>query len=285
MAKQTLIFESAKDLSLKDGMIVIADKDSNVFVYRSIEDIQMIMVDNHSVRMSIPLLIRLSKLNVGVVICDEHHMPISMLMDLESNNIQSRRFQGQLNAPKPLNKQIWKQIIEAKIYNQYLLLEKYSENNQLILNLSRQVKSGDSTNREAVAAKIYWKKLFGERFVRDRYGEAPNTLLNYGYAVLRSFIARNLMNAGLLPSVGIFHHNCYNAFPLADDMMEPYRPFVDNKMKELYDLGIHEICYKSKKSLLDMFYSDIPANAMMLSASTLAGIYEGTGQVVIFPKI
>ena len=235
MAKQTLIFESAKDLSLKDGMIVIADKDSNVFVYRSIEDIQMIMVDNHSVRLIIPLLIRLSKLNVGVVICDEHHMPISMLMDLESNNVQSRRFQGQLNAPKPLNKQIWKQIIEAKIYNQYLLLEKYSENNQLILNLSRQVKSGDSTNREAVAAKIYWKKLFGERFVRDRYGEAPNALLNYGYAVLRSFIARNLMNAGLLPSVGIFHHNCYNAFPLADDLMEPYRPFVDNKVKELFD--------------------------------------------------
>lgn len=285
MAKQTLIFETAKDLSLKDGMMVIADKDSNVFVYRSIEDIQMIMLDNHSVRLSIPLLTRLSKLNVGVVICDEHHMPVSMLMDLESNSIQSRRFQGQLNAPKPLNKQIWKQIIEAKIYNQYLLLEKYCEDNLLIRNLSRQVRSGDSTNREAVAAKIYWKKLFGKHFIRDRYGEAPNALLNYGYALLRSFIARNLMNAGLLPTVGIFHHNCYNAFPLADDMMEPYRPFVDNKVKELFDQGIHEICYKSKKMLLEMFYSDIPANAMMLSASTLAGIYEGAGQVVVFPKI
>ena len=285
MAKQTLVFETAKDLSLRNGMLTIFDRETEETVYRSIEDIQSVMVDNHSVRMSIPLLIKLSKLNVGVVFCDEHHMPVSMLMDLESNSIQSRRFQNQLSASKPLKKQIWKQIVEAKIYNQFLLLQKCNEDGFLLQTLSKQVKSGDSTNREAVAAKYYWKKLFGKFFIRDRYGEPPNALLNYGYALLRSLITRHLMNAGLLPTVGVFHRNCFNAFPLADDIMEPYRPFVDNKVRELVDQGISDICLKSKKALLEMFYSDIPSNAMMMTASTLAGVYEGNNKVIVFPKI
>ena len=285
MAKQTLVFESPMELSLMGGMMVIADKETEETTLRSLEDIQMVLVDNHSVRITVPLITKLSNLNIGVVFCDERHMPVSMLMDMESNTMQSKRFRCQLTATKPLNKQIWKQIVEAKIRNQSLLLEKLEIGKALLAPYYNNVKSGDSTNREGAAARVYWAKLMGKGFIRDRFGMPPNQLLNYGYAVLRSMIARHLMNAGLLPTVGIFHHNCYDAFPLADDVMEPYMPYIDFQVKKMVDMGITDVCRESKKRILETFYEDIPANAMTLSASSLAGIYEGTGKVIVFPLL
>ena len=285
MSKQTLVIETAKELSLNNGMIVITDKETGEMNLRPLEDVQMIMIDHHSARVTTPLITKLAKYNVSVVFCDETHMPASMTMDLESNSLQSKRFQCQLSATVPMKKQLWKQIVEAKIMNQSLLLEKLEKGKRLLAPYYSNVKSGDSSNREGVAAKVYWKTLLGKDFIRDRYGEPPNSLLNYGYAILRSITARYLMNAGLLPTVGIFHRNCYNAFPLADDMMEPYRPYIDGKVMELYNNGQTEICQKTKKTILDLFYSEIPANAMMLSASTLAGVYDGTGKIVVFPKL
>ena len=284
MGKQTIVFESPKELSLKEGMLVISDKETGIMTLRSLEDIQMLMIDNHSVRLTVPLITKLSELNIGVVFCDGNHMPVSMLMDMESNALQSKRFRCQMSASKPLNKQIWKQIVEAKIRNQSLVLERLGLGKSLLANYYVNVKSGDITNREGVAARMYWSKLMGKGFVRDRYGEPPNSLLNYGYAVLRSMMARHLMNAGLLPLIGIFHHNVYDAFPLADDMMEPYRPFVDYQVKRMLDEGLSEVKRKSKKRILGLFYQDIPAGAMALSASTLAGIYEGMGKIVVFPN-
>jgi len=285
MAKQTLVFESAKELSLNNGMLAITDKDSGEITLRSLEDVQMIMIDNHSVRMSIPLIVKLVKNNVSIVICDEKHMPVSMMMDLESNTLQSKRFQCQLSATLPDKKQLWKQIVEAKIRNQSLLLEKYGKGKNLLAQYYNNVKSGDSTNREGMAAKLYWKTLMGKGFIRDRFGDSPNSLLNYGYSLLRSKMARCLMNAGLLPTVGIFHRNCYNAFPLADDMMEPYRPYIDQKVMELTEKGITEVCHESKQAFLELFYSEIPTKAMMMSASTLAGVYEGMNKLIVFPKL
>ena len=285
MAKQTLVFESPIELTLKGGMIVITDRKNGEITMRSLEDVQMVMVDNHSVRLSVPLLTKMATLNIGVVFCDEKHMPVTMLMDFESNSIQSGRFQCQLAASKPLKKQIWKQIVEAKIRNQSMLLEKMNLGKATLAVYYNNVKSGDSTNREGVAAKIYWKKLMGPNFIRDRNGANPNSLLNYGYAVLRSMVARHLMNAGLLPIIGVFHHNCYDAFPLADDVMEPYRPFVDYRVKKLNEEGIASVCREAKRQILDLFYEDLPADALMKTASTLAGVYEGNGRVVVFPEI
>lgn len=285
MAKQTLVIESAKELSQRDGMIVIADRETGDEVLRSLEDVQMIMIDHHSARITVPLITRLVRNNVSIVFCDEKHMPVTMMLDLDSNTLQSKRFQHQLSASVPTKKQIWKQIVEAKIRNQSLLLEKLGKGRNLLSQYANNVKSGDSTHREAVAAKVYWKTLLGKNFIRDRFGDCPNSLLNYGYTLLRSMISRSLMNAGLLPTVGIFHRNCYDAFPLADDMMEPYRPYVDLKVMEMLDIGIYDVCRDSKKMLLEMFYTDIPADAMVLSASTLAGVFEGTGKIVVFPKI
>lgn len=184
-----------------------------------------------------------------------------------------------------MKKQIWKQIVEAKIRNQSLLLEKQGKGKGVLAQHYNNVKSGDSTNREAMAAKVYWKMLMGKDFVRDRWGHAPNPMLNYGYTILRAMVARSLMNAGLLPSIGVFHRNCYNAYPLADDIMEPYRPYVDQKVKELFVNGVKDICHEAKKAFLELFYSEIPANAMMLSSSTLASVYEGTDKTIVFPHI
>ena len=284
MAKGTIVIESAKELSLRGGMIVITNRETGEETLRTIEDIQMIMIDHHSARITIPLITKLAVNNVCVVFCDEKHMPVSMMMDLYSNTIQSKHFQKQLEANLPTKKQLWKQIVEAKIRNQSLLLEKHGKGKNLLKKYADNVKSGDSTNREGVAARVYWKSLMGKDFIRDRYGEPPNSLLNYGYTLLRAMISRNLMNAGLLPTVGIFHRNCYDAFPLSDDLMEPYRPFVDYKVVQLQHKGITDVCRNSKRELLDIFYTDIPLNAMMISASTLSDIYENKGRIVVFPK-
>ena len=284
MAKQTLVFESPMELSLRDGMIVITDRSTEKTSLRSLEDIQLVMIDHHSVRISVPLVIEFSKYNSAVVFCDEKHMPVSMLMDLDSNVLQSKHFRFQLAASKPMKKQIWKQIVEAKIRNQSKLLERLGIGKSLLSPYYINVKSGDSTNREGVAARVYWTKLMGKDFIRDRYGAPPNNMLNYGYALLRSMMARNLMNAGLLPSVGIFHHNYYDAFPLADDMMEPYRPYVDYRVKMLNDQGMTEVCRESKKALLDLFYEDIPSNSMLMSATSLVRVFEGVGNAVVFPN-
>lgn len=285
MSKQTIVIESAKELSLSDGMIVIKDKESEEIILRPIEDVQMVMIDHHSARVTTPLITRLAKNNASVIYCDETHMPVSMTMDLDSNTIQSKRFQYQLSASVPTNKQLWKQIIEAKILNQSLLLEKLGKGQKLLAKYYSNVKSGDSTNREGLAAKMYWKILMGKDFIRDRYGAPPNSLLNYGYAILRSFVARSLMNAGLLPTVGIFHRNRNNALPLADDMMEPYRPYIDYKVMELMEIGCTEVCHEAKNAILNLFYTDIPANSIMMSSATLAGVYEGTGKIIVFPKL
>lgn len=285
MAKQTIIIESAKELSLRGGMLVITDKNNGDEVLRPLEDIQTIMIDHHSARITIPLITKLAKNNASIIFCDETHMPVTMTMDLNSNVLQSRRFQHQLSASLPLKKQIWKQIVEAKIRNQSLLLEKLNKGKDVLTHYANTVKSGDSTNREGVAARLYWKTLLGKDFVRDRFGTPPNSLLNYGYTILRSWICRSLMNAGLLPSVGVFHHNCYDAFPLADDIMEPYRPYIDFTVVKLIEKGITDVCRESKKALIELFYTDIPSNSIMMSASTLAGVYEKTGNIVVFPKI
>ena len=285
MAKQTLVFESAVKLSLNGEMMVISDRETGEHTLRSIEDIRLVLIDNRQVNVTVPLLTKLSEHNVGVVFCNDCHMPVSMLMDLDSNSLQGKRFQCQIAAKAPTNKQLWKQIVEAKIKNQSLLLEKLDMGKALLASYYAHVQSGDSTNREGVAAKVYWKKLFGKDFIRDRFGEAPNGLLNYGYAILRAMVARSLMNAGLLPTLGIYHRSCFDSFPLADDMMEPYRPFVDRKVKALGDKGVTDVTHEAKRELLTIFYEDIPAEALLKSASTLAGVYEGTGSVIVFPTL
>ncbi len=194
-----------------------------------IEDIGVLLLDHQQVVVTQMLLAALLDNNVAVITCNEQHMPTGLLLNLDGHTVQTEIFRHQLQASEPLRKNLWMQTIQAKLRNQAAMLEQIGIPGDVILEYAKNVRSGDPENMEARGAAHYWKHLFPShlRFVRHRDGEPPNNLLNYGYAILRAIVARNLVGSGLLPTLGIHHRNKYNAYCLADDVMEPYRPFVD----------------------------------------------------------
>lgn len=194
--------------------------------------------------------------NVQVVVCNDRGMPSAMLQSFESNNLQGENLRNQMNAGEVLKKQLWKQIVEAKIRNQAALLNKVGQEGDILKQYYRNVKSGDSDNREGIAARVYFSELFGEPFILDRNLPGINALLNYGYTILRAATARALVSSGLLPAIGIFHHNRSNAFPLADDIMEHYRPYVDEIVYALSMQGKMELTKDVKADLIQVLYAD-----------------------------
>lgn len=294
MIKQTLMFTSPVSLSLKDQQIVITFKDNQDTVTRPIEDIGFVVIENPQVSITVPLLNELADNNVSVVFCDKKQMPKTMLMTLEGNTTQQESYQFQLDASAPTKKNVWKQLIECKIKNQALLLNNVGKNGSVLKPYYMNVKSGDTDNREGAAARIYWNLLFGEGFKREREGLPPNNLLNYGYAILRAAVARALIGSGLYPAFGVFHRNRYNAFPLADDVMEPYRPFVDDIAYHLYyDGAVNELNSESKGKLLRVLFSDVKMgkvtrpleNALSLTTASLLRMYKGEIDKLSLPMI
>ena len=258
MIKQTIFISTPRRLSLKNGQMVIEWKDSDDGkVTRPIEDMGCVVLEHQMISVTMPLLNELVKNNVAVILCDGKAMPSAMLQPLEANTTQAETLRLQMNATEPMRKQAWKQIVEAKISNQAAMLEKYDMDDSTLRLLTKQVKSGDADNREGAAARVYWSTLFGTSFRRERYGDAPNDLLNYGYAILRAAVARALLGSGLLPAIGIFHHNRYNAFPLADDVMEPYRVYVDEAVYGLKTNGYLEPDTYAKMTLLKILDCDV----------------------------
>lgn len=230
MIKQTLYFGNPAYLSLKDRQLVIRLPDNNQSVTRPIEDIGVVIIDNKQITLTSGLIEALLANNCALITCDSSHLPVGLMLHLCGNTTQSERFRHQLSASLPLKKQLWQQTISQKIANQaQVLKECFGVEVGNMLSWSKNVKSGDSDNLEARAAAYYWRNMFDDEdvFIRDREGEPPNNLLNYGYAILRAIVARGLVGSGLLPTLGIHHHNRYNAYCLADDIMEPYRPYVD----------------------------------------------------------
>lgn len=230
MIKQTLYFGNPAYLSLKDRQLVIRLPDNNQSVTRPIEDIGVVVIDNKQITFTSGLIEALLGNNCALITCDSSHLPVGLMLPLCGNATQSERFRHQLSASLPLKKQLWQQTISQKIANQaQVLKECFGVEVGNMLSWSKNVKSGDSDNLEARAAAYYWRNMFDDEdvFIRDREGEPPNNLLNYGYAILRAIVARGLVGSGLLPTLGIHHHNRYNAYCLADDIMEPYRPYVD----------------------------------------------------------
>ena len=258
-----------------------------------IEDIGFVVLEHQQTSITLPLLNALSDNNVAVIICDENRMPNAMLMNLDSNSTQCESFRTQIDASEPLKKGIWKQVIEAKIRNQAALLNKLGKDGDKLKPYYSNVKIGDSDNREGIAAKIYWNELFGNGFVRHRDGAAPNNLLNYGYTLLRAAVARALMGSGLLPAFGIFHRNRYNAFPLADDIMEPYRPYVDEIVYHMYINGMTDLNKDIKSQLLHILFTDTifskvtrPLDiGLTMTTASLAKCFMGTGKKIIYPLL
>lgn len=229
MIKRTLYFGNPTYLKTKDEQLVIELADTVETRTVPIEDIGVVILDHQQITVSQALMAKLLAQNVAFITCDASHHPTGLLLNLDGHSLQSQRFKDQVEASLPLKKQLWQQTIEAKIRNQAALLKYHEKPYEYLINLSAQVKSGDSDNQEAKAAAFYWKAMFPAdwNFTRDRFGAPPNDLLNYGYSILRAMVARSLVGSGLLPTLGIHHRNQYNAYCLADDIMEPYRPFVD----------------------------------------------------------
>lgn len=294
MIKQTLMFTSPVSLSLKDQQIVITFKDNKDMVTRPIEDVGFVVIENPQVSITVPLLNELADNNVSVVFCDKKQMPKTMLMTLEGNTTQQESYQYQLDASAPTKKNVWKQLVECKIKNQSLLLNNVGKDGNALKQYYMNVKSGDTDNREGAAARIYWNLVFGEGFKREREGLPPNNLLNYGYTILRAAVARALIGSGLYPAFGVFHRNRYNAFPLADDVMEPYRPFVDQIVYHLYyDGALNELNSESKGKLLRVLFSDVKMgkvtrpleNALSLTTASLLKMFKGETDKLSLPVI
>ena len=263
-----------------------------------IEDIGVVVLDNKQITITQGAISALLENNVAVISCDEHRMPSGLMLPLAGNTTQSERFRYQIEASLPLKKQLWQQTIQAKIANQSAVL--LQQRGLVCGNMetwAKQVKSGDSYNLEGRAAAFYWKNLFGhiEGFSRDREGISPNNLLNYGYAILRAVVARSLVGSGLLPTLGIHHHNRYNAYCLADDIMEPYRPYVDKLVAEIVDSGIDcsTLTKELKSKLLSIPVLDVIINGkrsplMIAVGTTTASLYKcysGEIRKIIYPAM
>lgn len=293
MVKRSIYIVNACQLSVSNRQLVVENIDSGERKTESIEDLGFVLIENQRARITIPALIALGENNTAVVFCDEKHMPSMIALPLESNWIQSEVYKCQVEASVSLKKKLWKQVVGYKIRNQARLLDSIGLNGKILRPFYEFVKSGDSDNREGVAAKAYWKALFGEGFVRDQDGVGVNALLNYGYSVLRAGMARAIVGSGLNPAFGIFHRNQYNAFPLADDLMEPYRPFVDQIVVSLCRDGILDLTRESKQKLLNVMFQDTrfvgfvrPLQiAMSITSSSLVKCFKGKPEVLCYPYL
>ena len=294
MIKRTLFFSNAVCLTLKNKQLLIQNKETHEESSVPIEDIGFAIIENNQTYISIPAINALTENNASVIFCNEKHLPFSMTLPLDCNSIQNQLFTTQIEATLPVKKKCWKEIIEQKIKNQALVLEKYNIDSIKLKEYSSQVKSGDTTNREAIAAKLYWDLLIDVDWVRTRDGEYPNNLLNYGYAILRAAMARALVGSGLLPTLGIHHHNKYDAYALADDIMEPYRPYIDDEVLEYTKQNpeCEKITIEFKKKILNVLTRDVNIGkltrpfmiALTITSSSLAKVFTGEAEKLSLPE-
>lgn len=309
MIKKTLYFGNPAYLSLRDEQLVIKLPEvvkndtlperfkQKAEVTKPIEDIGVVVLDNKQITVTSGLLEALLENNCAVISCDSKSMPVGLMLPLYGNTTQNERFRHQLEASLPLKKQLWQQTIKVKIENQAAVLKKCTgEEIRCMKVWASEVKSGDSDNMEARAAAYYWKNLFPiEGFNRDRDGISPNNLLNYGYAILRAVVARGLVTSGLLPTLGIHHHNRYNAYCLADDIMEPYRPYVDELVYNIVasDMDCNVLNKDLKAKLLMIPTLDVvivgKRSPLMVAVSqTTASLYKcfsGELRKIVYPEM
>lgn len=310
MIKRTLCFTNPAYLSLRNSQLVVripevetCENLSESFKKEAertipIEDIGVVVLDNHRITVTTGVMEALLENNSAVITCDSRSMPVGLLLPLAGNNIQNERFRAQLDSSIPLRKQLWQQTVKQKILNQAKVLKMYSGGTLDCMGVwANSVRSGDPDNLEARAAAFYWKKLFPfiPDFVRGQEGPPPNNLLNYGYAILRAVVARSLVSSGLLPTLGIHHHNRYNAYCLADDIMEPYRPYVDSLVwKTIHEIPDYTQLTKDiKLKLLQIPVLDVEIDGkrsplMIAATATTASLYRcfsGESRKISYPEM
>ena len=292
MIKRVLCFENPARLSLKLAQMVVELQD--VTRTLPIEDIGVVILDHKQITITHALIDALLANNVAIVTSNDKHLPVGLMLPLDGNTLQSERFRAQIDASEPLKKQMWQQTIVAKILGQAHVLGTRLIKHNNMLKWAKDVRSGDPENMEARAAAFYWRNMFEkDAFIRDPQGLPPNNLLNYGYSIVRAMMARALVGAGLLPTLGIHHHSRYDAYCLADDIMEPYRPFVDMKVLEMWKNGgiTSDISSDQKRELLGITTMDVSISGhrspMMLAIQTTAQsvqkCYSGEARKIIYP--
>ena len=310
MIKKTLYFGNPFYLSLRNGQLVlrmpeVEKNDTLPDTFKKdaertipIEDIGVVVLDNKRITLTTGVMEALLDNNCAVITCDDKSMPVGLLLPLCGNTLQAERFKNQIDASLPLKKQLWQQTVRQKILNQAkVLATNAGAENRNMLAWANDIKSGDSENMEARAAAYYWKSIFPEipGFIRGREGEPPNNLLNYGYAILRACVARGLVGSGLLPTLGIHHHNRYNAYCLADDIMEPYRPYVDQLVIGIMQQGLDfsELTRDIKAQLLTIPTLDATIDgkrsplmiAVGITTASLAKCFNGEARKIAYPEL
>ncbi|MDR0893439.1 MAG: type II CRISPR-associated endonuclease Cas1 [Mediterranea sp.] len=309
MIKKTLYFGNPVYLSLRNAQLVIKLPEvvkndtlpdsfkQRMEVTKPIEDIGVVVLDHRQITVTSGVLEVLLENNCAVITCDSKSLPVGLMLPLYGNTTQNERFRQQLDASVPLKKQLWQQTIKTKILNQAAVLQGCADGEiGCMKTWAADVKSGDSDNLEARAAAYYWKNLFSiAGFTRDRDGIPPNNLLNYGYAILRAVVARGLVISGMLPTLGIHHHNRYNAYCLADDIMEPYRPYVDKLVYGMVQSGqSYEGLTKDLKAqmlsipTLEVAIAGKRSPLMVAVGQTTASLYKCfTGELrrIVYPEM
>jgi len=292
MIKKSILIEKKAVITCKNLQLCIQTELRKSSI--PIEDIGFLVLDHPETYISIPALNYLIENNSSVILCNKVHLPSGLFLNLNSHHIQQQLFKAQIEASVPLKKNLWQQTIKEKITNQGILLEKVTSTKNKFDYLVSKVLSGDTTNMEGVAASFYWKSFFDTAFKRERFGDYPNNFLNYGYAILRAATARALSGSGLLNTLGIHHKNKYNAFALADDIMEPYRPLVDECVcaimqkydeedlntlikSELLNVLTRTVYFKNEKSPLMV--------ALQKTASSLQQCYTGERKRIKYAKL
>lgn len=298
MIKRILCFTNPAYLSLHLKQLVVeqtqADKTETIKHTIPIEDIGVVIMESLQITITQALMAALLDNNCAVITCDSHHLPAGLLLSLDNHNLQSERFREQINASEPLRKQMWQQTIVSKINSQAYVLRRQNIECRNMEMWAKSVRSGDSDNLEGRAAAYYWRNIFGDSdFVRGQFGDMPNGLLNYGYSIVRAMMARALVAAGLLPTLGIHHHSRYDAYCLADDIMEPYRAFVDLQVLDMWKRygDVEELSPALKKELLSLATIDVQIEAhrspMMIAMQTTANsvqrCFSGVSRKIVYP--
>lgn len=308
MIKRTLYFGNPSYLSLSNSQMVLrlpeVEKNGELtetFKADSkktfpIEDLGVVILDHQQITITQALMDALLENNVALITCNETHHPTGLLLPLAGNTLQSERFRDQIDASQPLKKNLWQQTVQMKIKNQASVLRRIGVPVDNMMHWSASVRSGDPDNFEARAAAYYWKNIFPPEleFFRERNGFPPNNLLNYGYAILRAIVARGLVGSGLLPTLGIHHRSKYNAYCLADDVMEPYRPFVDQVVRDIVHSGTayDELDKTLKQQLLGIPVMDVwiegDRSPLMVglqrTTSSLVKCFSGESRKILYPE-
>jgi CRISPR-associated protein Cas1 len=270
------VADDRRHLFLSRGFLVVQDTEGERKELGQVplDDVAAVIANAHGLSYTNNLLVALAERCAPFVLCAANHNAVGMVLPIDGNYQQAKRFDAQIAASQPLIKRLWADIVKSKLQQQAAALEATGAPFVPLSALVRKVRSGDPDNFEAQGARRYWGLLFGEDFRRDQQGGGLNAMLNYGYTVLRAATARAVVAAGLHPTIGLHHSNEGNAMRLVDDLMEPFRPMIDLKVWLLHKQGEGQITPDSKRALVRALYDDMQTSAgatpVMVCAQKLA---------------